>query len=47
VETIYACSRALQKEWGAKLGQKRFDGLMDVLRDLADDEEDDEAATAD
>ena len=38
VETIYACSRGLQKEWAARVGRKRFEEFMDVLRALAEQE---------
>src|SRR5690242_15564267 len=32
-------ARQLQEEWAAKVGQKRFDVLMAVLRELAVEEE--------
>lgn len=44
VQTIYACSRALQQDWAADLGTKRFDGFMATLRDLAKQEQDAKSA---
>lgn len=34
-ETIWTTQLELQAEWGAKLGQKRFDEFMNMLRQLA------------
>lgn len=44
VETIHACLRELQEEWAAQVGQRRFDVLMAVLRELAVEEKGSAAA---
>lgn len=34
-ETIFACLRQMHREWGQEVGQERFDGFLDVLRQLS------------
>ena len=36
-ETIYRCSRQVQAEWAAEIGEERFRDLMAILRRLAAD----------
>ena len=34
-ETIFACLRQMHREWAQEVGQERFDGFLDVLRQLS------------
>lgn len=38
-ETIYACLRQLQAEWSSEVGKDRFNGFMDVLRQISTEDE--------
>ena len=38
-QTVFACLRAVEADWSARIGEERFGAFMEVLRQLATEEQ--------